>query len=290
MPETVKNCPLCSGKKYKVFEITYFRGFEVVYQICDRCGFVFQSPRQSDAERSNFYATEYRQVYQGEEGPTHRDLIIQEKRAVALVEFTKNWVTRVDRHLDIGCSAGILLETIQEQFGCTPVGIEPGDAYRNFAGSNEISVFSDIKELKTAGEELFDLISLAHVLEHIPDPFVYLTDLRNHYLTPDGYLLIEVPNLYAHDSFEIAHLSAFSEHTLIQTLGKSGYTVIASTKHGMPRSKILPLYLTVLAQSGYENPNNPVLPERGVKIKRRYGMLRRKFSQKLLPQLAWIRI
>jgi SAM-dependent methyltransferase len=290
MPEIVKDCPLCCGDRHKLFESIQFRDFKVIYRICSRCGFVFQSPRQSETERSGFYASEYRMIYQGDEGPAQRDLIIQEKRAEILVRFIRKWMTKVNRHLDIGCSSGMLLETFQEQFGCTPVGIEPGNAYRNYAVAKGISVFSDIKELMSTGDQAFDLISLAHVLEHIPDPVAYLSNLRKDLLTPQGYLLIEVPNLYAHDSFEIAHLSAFSMHTLVQTIIKSGYSLVASMKHGKPRSKILPLYLTILAKAQGDFLKQAVVPERKVKIKRRYGMLQRKLIQKFLPHKAWIQI
>jgi len=80
-----------------------------------------------------------------------------------------------------------------------------------------LTVYPSLDDLGQADGGRFDLVSMAHVLEHIPNPVEYLSDLRERYLTPDGWLLIEVPNLYAHDSFEIAHSIAFSSHTLRET-------------------------------------------------------------------------
>ncbi len=94
----------------------------------------------------------------------------------------------------------------------------------------------------------FDLISLAHVLEHIANPVQYLAGLRQNWLTEEGSLLVEVPNLYCHDSFEVAHLVAYSPHSLTQTLQQAGFEIVVFVQHGRPRSSILPLYLTVLAR------------------------------------------
>jgi 2-polyprenyl-3-methyl-5-hydroxy-6-metoxy-1,4-benzoquinol methylase len=286
----IKTCPLCASEQHKLFDITIFRGYEVINQICKRCGFVFQSPRQTDEELEKFYVTQYRQVYQGHEGPTSKDLKVQEGRAAALIDFAKDLLPGIDRHLDIGCSTGILLRAFQQHFGSHPVGVEPGETYREYAQSKGIAVFTNIAGIRSNREELFDLISMAHVLEHISNPVAYLIDLRKQYLTSGGYLLIEVPNLFSHDSFEIAHMSAFSKHTLIETLKKSGYVVIAAKTHGQPRSDLLPLYLTALVQVASGQQDSSVNPENGVKIKRMYGILHRRIIQNFFPRKAWIQI
>jgi 2-polyprenyl-3-methyl-5-hydroxy-6-metoxy-1,4-benzoquinol methylase len=288
MSSYLKTCPLCAGEELELFDKIFFRGLMVINHICERCGFVFQSPRQTEEELNSFYAAEYRQIYQGNEGPTHKDLLIQEHRAAFLVNFTKEYLKNIDRHLDIGCSTGILLKTFQHNFNSKPVGIEPGNTYRNYAQAKGIDVFRDIADVRSSGEKSFDLVSMAHVLEHIHDPVPYLIDLRRHHITPGGYLLVEVPNLYTHDSFEIAHMSAFSKHTLTETLKKSGYSVIAVKRHGKPRSNLLPLYLTMLAKVEKENQEYTINPENAVRLKRSLGYLRRRILQKLFPQSAWV--
>jgi hypothetical protein len=128
---------------------------------------------------------------------------------------------------------------------------------------------------------------MAHVLEHLPDPVGYLISLREQYLLPQGWLLIEVPNLYCHDSFEIAHLASYSMHTLCQTLLRSGFEIFKHQSHGRPRSELLGLYLTVLAKPGVQV--DVISPEKMVAQKRQLGMLRRRVLQKLFPKQAWIR-
>ncbi len=135
-------------------------------------------------------------------------------------------------HLDIGCSMGILLERFEKEYHCHPVGIEPGEAHRNHARQAGLTVYASLEELEQNEHARFSLISMAHVLEHLPDPVGYLVHLRETLLDPAGWLLLEVPNLYAHDSFETAHLVAYSAHTLQQTLGKAGFEVVRLEKHG----------------------------------------------------------
>jgi SAM-dependent methyltransferase len=241
-----------------------------------------------DAKELNaFYTEEYRHVYQGDSGPTQKDLRTQAGRAESLCSFVARQVPVVERHLDIGCSAGILLEKFVQHYQCLPVGVEPGDAYRAYAKNKGLRVYASLHDLKAAGGGDFDLISMAHVLEHIPDPLATLVDLRKNYLRSSGYLLVEVPNLFCHDSFEIAHMSSFSTHTLIQLMHQAGFELVASRRHGAPRSDRLPLYVTILAKAQASQVLRPVQPEKMVGLKRKLGLLYRRIYQRILPGRAW---
>ena len=288
MPENVSACPLCGSGHSDAFDRRTFRGQPVFNRVCRACGLVYQSPRMTAAEADAYYAAAYRQTYQGSQGPDAKDLAIQRQRAEALTGFLRATGAHPARHLDIGCSAGLLLEAVQAAFGAQPAGIEPGDAYREFARGRGLTVHTGLDELRATHPDRFDLISLSHVLEHLPDPAGYLAMLRADLLAADGRVLIEVPNLYAHDSFETAHLSAFSAHTLRETLRKAGFTVVRLRAHGNPRSRLLPLYLTVLARPAAQPASGPVRPERGVACKRRLGLLRRRLLERLLPGRAWL--
>lgn len=295
MPEKVSSCPLCKSEQNTLFDRRLFRGLSVSNRICQTCGLVFQSPRMTDIERAAFYAAEYRQLYQGWEEPDAKDLAVQGKRAESLLAFCQACgLPGVRRYLDIGSSAGLLLQTFQQAYGCQVVGVEPGEAYREFTRQNGLDVVPSLEELKPAewahmvSLARFDLISLAHVLEHLPDPIGYLSDLREAFLEQDGWLLVEVPNLYAHDSFEVAHLVSFSAHTLRQTLSKAGFEIVALEVHGRPRSRLLPLYLTALACPAKTTAALQVEPEGGVRFKRWWGMTRRWVLSRFFPRLAWM--
>jgi 2-polyprenyl-3-methyl-5-hydroxy-6-metoxy-1,4-benzoquinol methylase len=289
MPETVTHCPLCHSDRSRPFDRRDFRGQAVTNRVCRNCGLVYQSPRMTEAESAEFYAAEYRKMYQGGEGPNAKDLAVQRLRANSLYEFTRRAAGTVTRHLDIGCSSGLLLQKFRDGFGSQPAGIEPGDAYRAHARAAGLPVHAALDELKDA--ERFDLVSMAHVLEHLPDPVGYLAALREKYLAPAGWLLLEVPNLYAHDSFETAHLLSFSARTLAATVEQAGFEVVRMETHGRPRSTVIPYYLTVLARPRPASSRTPSLRrEKMVGLKRRLGLLRRRVAARLFPKKAWIEL
>jgi 2-polyprenyl-3-methyl-5-hydroxy-6-metoxy-1,4-benzoquinol methylase len=306
----VQNCPLCGGTSSTLFDQRTFREILVSNRLCHECGLVYQSPRMSDEELEAFYEQEYRQLYQNSQEPSPKDLAVQAGRAQSLVSFFAGAIRSslsserftLRRHLDIGCSAGLLLQSFQHAYHCQPTGIEPGAAYRAYAQAQGLAVYASLKayshpDIPTSQPanlptfqpfQPFDLISLAHVLEHLPNPTEYLASLRREWLTPDGKLLIEVPNLYCHDSFEVAHLISYSRHTLSQMLMQAGYTVVGTRLHGEPRSKLLPLYITMLASPNLNLSQAQVQPEKWVRLKRSYGLFHRQILSRLAPRQAWI--
>ncbi len=284
-------CPLCGEHHKKLIDRRNFRGVDVFNQICRNCGLVYQSPRLSNESLDNFYKGAYRAIYQGTDEISDEVIITQKKRALHLADFISADLKPETKVLDIGCSTGALLSTIQDKIGCDVIGIEPGDTYRAFAKEQGISVYPALEELGKSQAEPFDLIIMAHVLEHIADPVIYLSGLKNRFLRPDGLLLIEVPNLYAHDCFELAHLVSFSRKTLGNILKKAGYRVIRTKVHGKPRSKILPLYIDVLAMPSTSIiGQDQISKEVGVCFKRKSALFVRKILQKLFPSLVWVSV
>jgi hypothetical protein len=102
MSEIVEQCLLCGDTRQKIFDQREFKGFPVISQVCTRCGLVYQSPRMTAGELDAFYEKEYRQLYQGAEGPTQKDTRVQAERAELLLSFLENALETPDRVLDIG--------------------------------------------------------------------------------------------------------------------------------------------------------------------------------------------
>jgi SAM-dependent methyltransferase len=287
MPEDIRICILCGSDRSASFDRRSFRGRQVINRICRDCGLVYQSPRLTEIESAAFYADEYRLLQEGSTDPTARNMTVQKKRAKALLDFVQPLIPSISRHLDIGCSMGILLQHFQGTYHNHSVGIEPGEAHRARARKDGLKVCASLEEMEWTGEAYFDLVSMSHVLEHLPDPVGYLNHLRESLLARDGWLLLEVPNLYVHDSFEVAHLFAFSPHTLQEVLCRSGFDIIKFEQHGRPNSQLIPFYLTALCRPAQLQDISPVRPEHNVSFKRRAGMLRRRLMERLFPKRAW---
>jgi 2-polyprenyl-3-methyl-5-hydroxy-6-metoxy-1,4-benzoquinol methylase len=288
----VEECPLCrsGSERHQLFDSIEESGYRERYQICQRCGLVFQSPRMSAAALDDFYAANYRQTVQGSAGPTEKDLRMQYARARHFIDFSTPCLGQVKKCLDIGSSAGILLETLHDSYGCRTLGIEPGEAYADFSRGKGFQVISDIKALELEHENSFDLITMGHTLEHIPEPADFLRTLRQRWLSPGGHLLLEVPNLFGHFSFERAHVIAFSKSTLAALLRRAGFEVLKVKVHGQPRSHLIPLYITIIARGMDEVTDELAIrsTSAGVKARRTIGMLWHRIASRFLTRWAWL--
>ncbi|NIS83316.1 MAG: methyltransferase domain-containing protein [Anaerolineales bacterium] len=206
-----------------------------------------------------------------------------------MLHFIQDVVPHVTRYLDIGSSSGALLATFAKAYQCDCIGVEPGDAYRSYTRDKGLSVFSNLGALEEIHHQAFDFISMSHVLEHLPDPLSYLRRLRQKWLTPQGFLLLEVPSLFGHQSLEVSHLTAFTASTLKEMLRQAGFEILRTRHHGRPRSRLIPLYLTVLARASRDPVSNAIRSSSlGVRWGRRLGSLWRRLTTVLVPGWAWL--
>ena len=283
-------CFLCHSENYHRFAEAESFGFPLVYCICENCGLVYQSTETSRAINQDFYIETYRKIYQDNPNPTKKDLWVQEQRANHLANLVRSHSKEPPKnYLDIGASSGTLLLKFQQVFGCEVIGVEPGSAYRAYAEKKGLTMIASIEELVAENPERFDLVSLVHVLEHLPDPVSTLSRIKESLLSENGRLLLEVPNLYVHDSFELAHLTCFSRHKLVETVQQAGYDVQFIASHGIPRSDMLKLYITLVAKPLSVGGLMPgIKKEPLVRIKRQIGLGYRRVAQKLFPKKAWL--
>lgn len=271
--EEVERCLLCNSTRLETFDLSHFRGALVTNQICKECGLVFQSPRLTAQSLEAYYRDSYASMHQGAEMVSREELRIQTARAENLVQLLRMSGLSPDDHLDIGCSTGRLMQAVTEAFGSKSWGVELSRLYRDFCIREGLNVEPNLETLSENRREPFALVSMAHVLEHLPEPINFLRDLRNRWLDEDGVLLVEVPNLFFHRSFELPHLISFHEGTLTDILRQSGYRVEWLRKHGRPRHRRIPLYLTALARPNQDMEIPPPIRSNsfGVGARRRLG-------------------
>lgn len=119
--------------------------------------------------------------------------------------------------LDVGCGDGGGLE-VMGPLAASATGIEPNDRMRAEGRARGVVVEASIQAL---GERRFDVITLFHVFEHLPDPVAELIRLRA-LLRPGGRLLIEVPHardalLTLYDCEAFRRFTLWSEHLILHT-------------------------------------------------------------------------
>jgi len=109
--------------------------------------------------------------------------------------------TQKGKLLDIGAGTGDFLLTSKND-GWETIGVEPSDRAKNIARQKGISF---VEEISTLENHSLDVITMWHVLEHVPDLDHQIQELKR-LLKPTGTLIIAVPNF---KSFDANHYQTF---------------------------------------------------------------------------------
>ncbi|WP_111683214.1 class I SAM-dependent methyltransferase [Winogradskyella tangerina] len=162
--------------------------------------------------------------------------------------------------LDIGCGTGDFLQTAQKD-NWKITGIEPDEKAREIANTKTNNAAYNIGHLKNLEENSFDVITLWHVLEHLPKLELHIKILK-HLLKPNGTLVIAVPNFKSYDA---AHYKEFwAAYDTPRHLWHFSKTSISELfkKENLILKEILPMvfdayYVSLLSEkykSGFMNP------------------------------------
>ncbi len=272
----VSSCPLCSSgvDSHRAFASLSAEGITLDYAMCTRCGLVFQSRRLSAETLRRHYRFEYHHRRHSQEADPKKDAWVQARRAEHLVRFLRQHRTDFRRHLDIGSSSGMLLEATQRALGCEGYGVEPSERERAEAVARGVQTYPSLDEVPEDAGGSFDLVTLSHVLEHLPAPIATLQQIRQRWLAGSGLLLIETPNLHSHPCFELGHLTVFSSASLRNALGAAGFAMLDLRRHGRPYSRLFPLFLLALSESAgpADQPINRPPHPRWVQLRRWAGL------------------
>lgn len=113
--------------------------------------------------------------------------------------------------LDIGCGTGDFLLKAQKE-NWRVVGVEPNFEARTLAQKklrSDTKLYTNIEDLLEENQNQFQIITLWHVLEHVPNFDDYISKIKK-LLHPQGTLFVAVPNFNSYDAkFYHAFWAAF---------------------------------------------------------------------------------
>jgi 2-polyprenyl-3-methyl-5-hydroxy-6-metoxy-1,4-benzoquinol methylase len=195
------------------------------------------SPMPSVAEMQRFADAQYKEgAYGAYIKAKQLKLATFEKRIDSVRELLPQGKIR---HLDVGCSAGFMIE-VGLRNGFDSYGVEFSLEAISFASPDIRARITqgDVNQLNGDRDELFDLITCFDIIEHVQSPRDFLHSLKK-LLKPNGLLVVTTPDT-KHFVAKLMgrswpmlqpfqHTILFSRTSLNQTLAVSGFQEIKST-------------------------------------------------------------
>lgn len=234
------NCLLCDNKSStKIYELKDLAfslsktekqetaDFKV--DSCNKCGFIFTNPQYSNSGYKKLFNTASASFGNSEGRPS-------EQADWIFANIKKN-----DLLIDIGCSDGRFLFAT-ERYKIDGIGFEIDERNleiaknraKNFKNKFRFNHLNQVWDVIKSIDLQNVTITLFHVLEHIPNPKEFLTNLRN-IAKKNWKLVIEVPtiDLYVKNTslndisnfYSTQHTSHFSSKTLKYMLNMCGWKI-----------------------------------------------------------------
>lgn len=216
----VGKCYLCGSTRFNKRLGSVRDNPELEVFECSSCGLVFLS--SFDHIEHGFYESS---GMHGKELPDPKTVLKEtawddERRFQYLESALPN-----RRLLDFGCGAGGFLLRAPE-LAATVHGVELETRLSSHYENHELTVFQNLSDIpKPYSRGGYDVITMFHVIEHLPDPKAILGELSK-MLADDGQIIVEVPNAddalltlyncrpFSHFTYWSCHLFLFTAKTL----------------------------------------------------------------------------
>ena len=267
--ERVPACEVCSSKRATVLYDEVVDGFFDAplawrFVVCDECETVRLDPRPEGSGLSSVYTPSYSARKAATPSPKRSGLRRRISSAVrrsilasalgyrhagfagsrllgflgAHVPFLRN--RAVDsamgiryleggRLLDIGCGVGQFLGTVVS-LGWNATGIDTDERVVESCRQRGLDARVGTLEEQRFPDEHFDVVTMRHVIEHVPKPEGLLTEIAR-ILKPGGRLVITTPNAASLGHAKLGrfwmgldaprHLNVFTPDSLVNLLGRA---------------------------------------------------------------------
>ena len=184
-------CPICRHKPKPYYTIERFAPPLEIHR-CTACGLQIQAqPSKKDWTElytEGYYTGSAEYNYQDERANKKGHGFIWNARLKNIGRF----IAPPASFLDVGCAFGGLVSAASH-LGYSASGLDISSYAVNYAEKQGVDVRLGTLEPGVLPKESFDIVVLAEVLEHLPDPCLALEALRQ-IVRPNGMVLIQTAN------------------------------------------------------------------------------------------------
>jgi len=225
-------CHFCGSRDLKHFMATPFDAktpSQVNIVECRECAFAWQYPLgRSEAQSTNFFEAAY--LDKGKSTTSYFSDGL--KREIAALEYDFICTLPAEDHqlLDIGAGAGIFAVLSAEK-GWKVTALDPAlDPNWLSDHPNVTAIRGALKDIPK--DQLFDIVTLWDVIEHVSDPSALIEDVSRH-IKSGGWLVIETGNYKSADRihgginhwiYQLDHRWYFSPGSIQQLLESKGFS------------------------------------------------------------------
>lgn len=224
---TAEMCCLCNSRSISRLTEVYIESKLNIFStsVCDDCLYTFRSIspsykwfqkcwRKISTKKLNVFNPEMEEIRKRR----------YEKYYDLLSKYAKN-----GQLLDVGAAYGTGTKVFQHQ-GFNVEAVEPDEDKANYLENFlNIPVHAHSIEEFVLQKKNYDLIIFAHCLEHLDNPALVMSHIKN-LLTENGMLYLEVPILWNYvswsDALYLAHKSNFTEENINRLVTNNGFEIL----------------------------------------------------------------
>lgn len=224
----MRQCDLCGCSEYEVVCREDRAGDPLVTAACVHCGLVGHERIPTEDELVQYYASNYRQDYHGEETPSDRRILRAWNKGQRVLRRLAPFLPDDAQIFEVGAGIGCNVKSF-ELAGYTASGIEPGTGFQRFSAEKLRAQIDHCSVFDLPDVPRHDVVLLIHVIEHFRSPLAALRKIHR-ILRPGGRLYLECPSLDMEYSdrrkmFHYAHIHTLSPRPMSQMLGRAGFAL-----------------------------------------------------------------
>lgn len=221
------NCPLCGKSDSELISGLYLESGETIQEtsVCAGCLFVFRSTSPS----YKWFKECWSKISNGKLEVFNPN--VEEKRKSRYEEYL-SWISHYKQDgklIDIGSAYGTGAKVFRDA-GYNVSSLEPENDRANYIRKKlKINCFDTPIQEFSGGDRNWDIVILAHCLEHLDNPSLVLENIAS-WMSKGAILYIEVPNIWKfvdwNDSLFLAHKCNFDAENLRWALENTGFSIL----------------------------------------------------------------